>query len=143
MYLPREGHHRRVARTILNKKRRGPGRGGLQGARPRTWQLGGPASRGLSNTNITREARDVRVSVTLQHDLRRVLRVAGLWGVKVHPAVIGTGVPDPGGVPCMQAQLVAAASDGCEMDVDRSRPLIVTGQQLGRRSNGGLERGEH
>eukprot|EP00959_Pyramimonas_sp_CCMP1952_P341597 7155564-Pyramimonas_sp.AAC.1 len=24
-----------------------PGRGGLQGARPRAWQLGGPASRGL------------------------------------------------------------------------------------------------
>eukprot|EP00976_Prorocentrum_cordatum_P077922 1182883-Prorocentrum_minimum.AAC.2 len=25
-----------------------PGRGGLQGARPRAWQLGGPASRGLT-----------------------------------------------------------------------------------------------
>eukprot|EP00959_Pyramimonas_sp_CCMP1952_P117084 2447450-Pyramimonas_sp.AAC.1 len=42
------GWSKRPPRTVREEKRREPpGRGGLQGARPRAWQLGGPTSRGL------------------------------------------------------------------------------------------------
>eukprot|EP00976_Prorocentrum_cordatum_P063661 1177172-Prorocentrum_minimum.AAC.2 len=40
---------RTIGHTRYTQLREGdPGRGGLQGARPRAWQLGGPASRGLA-----------------------------------------------------------------------------------------------